>query len=63
MLKSIEQIARAKLNAYMRDFVIGGVVISAGWPADIAARKAAAASPNFAKEIYEIAKEMMEVNK
>ena len=58
MLKSMEQIAKEKLEQYMRPLVLGGKKIMDGWPVHIAAKKAVAAYPNFEKEIMKIASEM-----
>lgn len=57
-LKSIEQMARECLERYMRPLIINGKVVMNGWSANIAAKKAAAAYPNFAAEIYKIAAEI-----
>ena len=57
-IKSIEDMAREKLELYMTVIKSGNFVISNGFPPMIAARKAAAANPNFADEIYKIAASM-----
>ena len=46
-LKSVEQMARDMVEAYMRPLIIAGMIVHHGWPLEIAARKAAAAHPNF----------------
>lgn len=60
--KSLEDMAREKLNRYMVETktIINGkeFILSPAWPVMIAAKKAAAASPNFADLIYKIAKQM-----
>ena len=57
MLKSMEQIAKEKLEQYLRPLVLDGEKIMDGW-LYIAAKKAVAAYPNFEKEIMKIASEM-----
>jgi hypothetical protein len=59
-MKTTEQMAREKLELYIKPMQkeIGGKVftISPGFPPHIAAQKAASANPNFAAEIYKLAK-------
>jgi len=58
MLKSIEQIAKEKIEMYMRPLIINGEKITNGWPIHIAAKKAIAAYPNFENEIINMALQM-----
>lgn len=65
MVKSIEDMAREKLERYLTPLktTINGkeVILSPGFSPMVAARKAASASPNFSSEIYKIAEKMKEV--
>jgi hypothetical protein len=57
MLKSMEQMAREKIALYMRPLIIDGKKVCDGFRIEIAAKKAAAANPNFATQIYKIVAE------
>ena len=57
MLKSAEQIAREKIALYTAGLWSNGRCIVPGMPIVAAAAQAAAASPQFAKEIAEAAAE------
>lgn len=58
-MRTTETMAAEFLGVYMKDYYINGKLIMKAWPADIAARKAAAAHPNFAREIYKIAEKLI----
>ena len=53
-MKSVEQMARDMVGAYMRPLIMAGRTIHPGWPLEIAARKAVAAHPNFKEAIAKL---------
>jgi hypothetical protein len=61
-MRSLESMAREMLMRYTMPLVLNGKEIHPGWPPEIAARKAAAANPNFAREIHKIAKALNNEN-
>ena len=56
MLISAKKIAKEKIELYMNGLIVDGKVIVPGFSLEVAAKKAAASNPGFAKEIYQIAK-------